>query len=71
MDILMMVRAGIFLLGGLICIIFRNQLNNLKNRFFTKINKEKLVRDERNAYIYIGIIFIVISIILLIYSITR
>ena len=53
MDILMLVRSCIFLIGGLISIIFRKQLNNLKNRFFTIINKEKLVRDERNAYIYV------------------
>ena len=71
MDILMLVRSGIFLLVGLISIIFRKQLNNLKNQFLTKISKEKLVRDERNRYINIGLIFIAISIILLIYSITR
>ena len=69
MDDLMLVRSGIFLVGGLISIIFRKQLNNLKNRFFTKLNMKKWVRDERKVNIYLGIIFIIISIILFVFAI--
>ena len=65
----MLIRSGIFLVAGLICIIFPKQLNNLKNRFFTKLNMKKWVRDERKVYIYLGIIFIIISIILFVFAI--
>ena len=71
MDNLMLIRTGIFLVAGLICIIFRKQLNNLKNRFFTKLNIKKWVRDERKVYVYIGILFIIVSVILFVYSITH
>ncbi len=67
----MAIRSGIFLVGGLICIIFGKQLNDLKNRLFTKLNKKKWIRDERKGYIYIGILFMIISVILFAYSITH
>ena len=67
----MLIRSGIFLVAGLICIIFPEQLNNLKNRFFTKLNMKKWVRDERKVYIYIGIVFIIISIILFVFAISN
>ena len=70
MDDLMLVRSGIFLVGGLISIIFRKQLNNHKNRLFTKLDLKKWVRDESKGYIITGIIFIIISIILFIFSTT-
>ncbi|MFC1728196.1 hypothetical protein ACFLZ7_01880 [Nanoarchaeota archaeon] len=69
MDNFMLIRSGIFLVAGLICIIFQKQLNNVKNRFFTKLNIRKKVKDERKSYVKIGIIFIIISVILFIYSI--
>lgn len=68
MDNLMLIRAFIFLAAGLISIIFRKQLNNIKNKFLNKLNiKHK--EDERNVYFYFGIIFIIISIALFMYSI--
>lgn len=70
MDDLMLVRSGIFLVGGLVSIIFRKQLNNLKNRLFTKLDLKKWVRDESKGYIIAGMIFIIISIILFIFSTT-
>ncbi len=66
----MLVRSGIFLVGGLVSIIFRKQLNNLKNRLFTKLDLKKWVRDESKGYIITWIIFIIISIILFIFSTT-
>jgi uncharacterized membrane protein len=65
-----MIRAFIFLVAGLVSILFRKQLNNTKNRIYKKLNIKKLVRDERKASIYTGIIFIIISIILFTYSIS-
>ena len=70
MDKINMIRAFIFLVAGLVSILFRKQLNNTKNRIYKKLNIKKLVRDERKASIYTGIIFIIISIILFTYSIS-
>jgi hypothetical protein len=63
------IRAGIFFVGGLVCIIFREPLNNMKNRFLVKINKKP--KDERKSYIYIGVLFFIISFILLVFSLIR
>jgi uncharacterized membrane protein len=71
MDKINLIRAGIFLLGGLVSILFREQLNNIKNKWLVKFNMKKRVKDERKTYVYMGIILIIISIILFIYSITR
>ncbi len=64
MDDAMFIRSGIFLVAGFICIIFRKQLNNRRNRFFSKLYMKKWEKDNIKAYIYAGIIFIIISIIL-------
>tara|TARA_Y100000310_G_scaffold221607_1_gene223211 strand:- start:206 stop:400 length:195 start_codon:yes stop_codon:yes gene_type:complete len=56
------IRAGIFFTAGLITIIFRKRLNNFKNKLFKK------QKDERKTYIYLGIIFFIISVILLLFG---
>ena len=66
MHKLMLIRAGIFFTAGLITLIFGKQLNNFKNRILIKLNMKS--RDERKSYIYLGIVFIIISIILFLYS---
>ncbi|MFC1722741.1 hypothetical protein ACFL0V_01250 [Nanoarchaeota archaeon] len=71
MDIFMAIRSGIFFIAGIVSIIFRKQLNNMKNRLFTKLKYPKLAKDERKAYLYIGMVFILISVILFVYSITH
>jgi len=67
----MLIRAGIFLIAGIICIIFKKPLNNLKNRLFVKLNIIKSAKDERKSYVKVGIALIIIAIILFVYSITR
>ena len=69
MDGTNMIRAGIFLVGGLVSIIFRKQLNDFKNRILKRLHIK--ARDERKAYIYTGVFFFIISAILFIYSITH
>lgn len=69
MDNINLIRSGIFLLAGLVTIIFRVRLNNFKNNILEKLNFKK--RNEAKSYIHIGIVFIIISIILFIYSITQ
>ena len=37
MDILYFIRSIIFLVGGLVTIIFRKELNNFKNRYIVPL----------------------------------
>jgi len=69
MDKINLIRAGIFLAGGLVSIIFRVRLNNFKNKICKKLGFKS--KDERKGYVYAGIILMIISIILLVYSITH
>jgi hypothetical protein len=69
MDIFNMIRAGIFLVAGLITIIFKERLNAFKNRLLVRFNFKS--KDEKRSYIYVGILFIVIAIVLFVYSITH
>jgi hypothetical protein len=68
MDIFNVIRSGIFFAIGLVLIIFRVSLNNFKNNIREKLHFKK--RNEVKDYIYIGIIFIIISIILFVFAIT-
>ena len=63
------IRAEIFFVAGLIVIIFRKQLNNIKNKLLIKINIKP--KDERKTYIYFGILFFIISFILLMFGLIR
>ena len=69
MDKFNLIRSGIFFVGGLVTILFRKQLNNIKNNLFEKFGIKR--KDERKTYVYFGIIFFIISLILLVYSITH
>jgi len=64
----MLIRAGIFLTAGIICLVFKKQLNNWKNNIFQSLKWKKWVRDETKDYRYLGIVFIGIAIILFIIS---
>ena len=71
MDGRNLIRAGIFLVGGLVSIIFRVRLNKVKNRMLKKLNLKRLIKDESKDYIYTAIFFFIIAIILFIYSINN
>jgi hypothetical protein len=62
------IRSGIFFVAGLVCIIFRKKLNNFKNKMLEKFNMKSRIKDERKTYIYMGILFIIISIILFLFA---
>ncbi len=64
MNVLMTIRAGIFFVAGLSTIIFRVQLIKFKNSMLEKLHYEVKVKDERKDYIFTGIIFIIVSLIL-------
>ena len=74
MDILYFIRSIIFLVGGLVTIIFRKELNNFKNRYivplFIKFGFKSKVNNEIKGYYQLGILFILISVVLFIVSIT-
>ena len=74
MDILFFIRSIIFLVGGLVTIIFRKELNNFKNHHIVplliRFGFKSKIKDEIKCYYQIGILFIIISVILFIVSIT-
>ncbi len=47
MDILYFIRSIIFLVGGLVTIIFRKELNNFKNRLLIRFCFKSKVKNER------------------------
>ncbi|MBT3690008.1 hypothetical protein HOE31_01755 [bacterium] len=65
------IRSIIFLIAGLVSIIFSKQLNNFKNKILLKLNQENKIKDETKQYYYLGILFIIIAIILFIYSLNN
>ena len=65
----MAIRSGIFLVGGLVSIIFRKQLDNIKNSLFTRLNIYKVGKDEKKAYVNIGILLMIISIVLFVIAV--
>lgn len=71
MEDLNTIRAGIFFIAGLLTIIFRKNLNNIKNRIIKKLNFKSKIKNEELFYFNTGVVFIIISIILFIYSVTN
>ena len=63
------IRAIIFLVAGLLMIIFRVQLNDWKNNLFEKFHIKR--KNEARSYIYFGIVSIVISMVLFIIGINQ
>ena len=70
MDRLMAIRSGIFFVAGILSILFRRQLNDFKNHMFAKFHMESKIKDERKFYFYFGIVSLMISAILFVYSIS-
>jgi len=71
MDVINAIRSGIFFVAGVGSILFRKKLDNFKNYLLEKIHMESKIKDERKVYFYTGIVFIIISIILLVFAITH
>ncbi|HIF49788.1 MAG TPA: hypothetical protein EYQ68_07930 [Cytophagales bacterium] len=74
MDILFFIRSIIFLVAGLVTIIFSKELNNFKNRYIVpllfRLGFKSKVKNEIKTYYQLGIVFIIISVILFIVSFT-
>ena len=71
MDILFLIRSIIFLVAGLVTIIFPKKLNNFKNYLLIKFGFKDRVKNEIKGYYQLGIIFFLISGILFIVSIKQ
>ena len=65
----MAVRSGIFLVAGIVGIIFRRWLNDIKNKLVVKFGLKS--KDEVKFYIYFGIAMIGIAVVLFGYAITH
>ena len=63
------IRAIIFLVAGLIIILFPNQVYKFQIFVFKKLHIKHSLKNDQKQYGYIGLIFIIISIILLVYLI--
>ena len=64
-----MIRSGIFFVAGLIAIIFPSRVNKFQNYVLEKFHTKYKIKNEKKDYYYVGIIFIIISIILFVFSI--
>jgi hypothetical protein len=71
MDVPNAIRSGIFLVPGLLLILFPKKVCRFPMYFFDRFHiKYNIERDLKHCP-YIGIVFIIISIILLVFSITH
>lgn len=69
MDIYNFIRSMIFLIAALILILFPKKVNKFQNYMLEKLHIKTRIKYERKYYFYTGIVFIIISIILFIFSI--
>ena len=69
MNTLWMIRSIIFLVAGLALILFPEKVNRFQNHILEKIHIKYKIRYEKKEYNNTGIIFIIISMILFVFSI--
>ncbi len=69
MNTHMFIRSVIFLIAGLITFFFSKKINDFKNDLLKKFGFKNKIKDETKGYYYLGLFFIVISIILFLISI--
>ena len=69
MDTLWIIRSIIFLIASLTMIIFPEKVNRFQNHILEKFHIKYKIRYEKNKYHNTGIIFIIISMILFVFSI--
>jgi len=71
MDIPNLIRSLIFLTAGLIVIFSPKKVNKFQNYVLEKLHIKYNIKRDKKSYFNIGIVFIVISILLFIFSITN
>ncbi len=70
MDIINTIRSVIFFVAGLLLILFPKKVYKFQIYLIKKLPINYNVERDRKYYSHLGIIFIIISIILFVYSIT-
>jgi len=70
MDNINAIRSGIFLVAGLLPILFPKKVYKFQMYLIKKLHIKYNVKKELKYYPHLGIIFIIISMILFVYSIT-
>ncbi len=71
MDTANFIRSMIFLTAGLIMILFPKKVNKFQNYALEKLRINRKISSETKPYYHLGIVFIIISIILFVFSITN
>jgi hypothetical protein len=71
MDPINTIRAGIFLVAGLLMFFFPDQVVKLPNYVFKKLHIKANTKNYRKAYRYISILCFIIAAILLVYAMTH
>jgi uncharacterized membrane-anchored protein len=61
-----MIRSGIFFVAGLIAIFFTSRVNKFQNYVLKKFHTKYKIKNVKKDY-YVGITFIIISIILFLF----
>jgi len=66
MDGAMLIRSGIFLVAGLVLLIFPKKLMKMQAYILKKVHVN--YRDSKKTVIVLGIIFLIVSVGLLLYA---
>ena len=71
MDIINIIRSGIFFIAGLLLILFPKKVYRFQIYLIEKLHIKYKVKKDLKYLLYTGVIFIIISVVLFSFSITR
>ena len=71
MDIINAIRSGIFFIAGLSFLLFPKKVYKFQIYLIEKLHIKYNIERDRKYYPHLGIIFIIMSIILFVFSINR
>ena len=71
MDIPNAIRSGIFLVPGLLLIVFPKKVYKFQIYLIEKMHIKYNIERELKYYPYLGIVFIIISILLFVFAVTH
>jgi len=71
MDIFNAIRSGIFFVAGLLFILFPKKVYKFQVYLIEKLRIKYNIKRDGEYYSYVGVIFIIISIILFVFSIAN
>ena len=71
MDVINAIRSGIFFVAGILILFPPKKVYKFQIYLIEKLHIKYNIEREQKYYLHMGIIFIIISIILLVFSITH